>query len=507
METFRSSGATRLLIANRGEIAVRIIRACRDLGISPVAVYSEADRGALHVRLSDYAVAIGPPPARESYLVPEKLLAAAKATGATLLHPGFGFLSENAAFARSVEEAGLTWVGPSPASIAAMGSKTESRQRMIAAGVPVVPGMTTPAESADEIAAFGRANGFPLLLKAAAGGGGKGMSVVRGEAEVADAFARARREAKSYFADERVYAELLVEGARHVEVQILGDATGRVIALGERECSLQRRHQKVLEECPSAAVSPELRARMEEVAVAAGKAVDYVSAGTVEFLLAKDGRFFFLEMNTRIQVEHPVTEMVYGVDLVVEMIRIARGEPMSVKEKPAPRGHAIQCRIYAEDPARDFAPSPGRIRRLRRPQGPGIRVDSGVEDGDVVPPDYDPMVAKFISWGQDRDEALRRMRRALSEARVEGIETSIPFFLALLDDPDVVLNRVSTQFLDNWKFVPKRPAEDVATASVVAAALGSMEGARKSRPGAAAAGPGTRPSSWRYARASFGLRE
>jgi len=507
MGIFPSNRAPRLLIANRGEIAVRIIRACRDLGISPVAVYSEADRGALHVRLSDYAVAIGPPPARESYLVPDRLLAAAKTTGATLVHPGFGFLSENADFARKVQEAGLTWVGPAPAAIAAMGSKTESRQRMIAAGVPVVPGMTTPAATADEIAAFGRANGFPLLLKAVAGGGGKGMRVVRGEAEVAEAFARTRSEAKSYFADESVYAELLVEGARHVEVQILGDATGRVIALGERECSLQRRHQKVLEECPSAAVSPELRAKMEAVAVAAGKAVDYVSAGTVEFLLAKDGRFFFLEMNTRIQVEHPVTEMVYGVDLVVEMIRIARGEPMSVREKPAPRGHAIQCRIYAEDPAHGFAPSPGRIRRLRRPQGPGIRVDSGVEDGDVVPLDYDPMVAKFIVWGQDRDEAFRRMRRALSEARVEGIETSIPFFLSLLEDPDVIANRVSTQFLDDWKYEPTRPPEDVVAASVIAAALGSMEGAKKRRPGAAPTGGEAGYSAWRNARASFGVRE
>jgi acetyl-CoA carboxylase biotin carboxylase subunit len=497
---------TRLLIANRGEIAVRVIRACRDLGISPVAVYSEADRAALHVRLADWAVPIGPAPARESYLVVEKLLDAAKKTGATMLHPGYGFLSENAAFARRVVEAGLTWVGPSPDSIAAMGNKTESRRRVLQAGVPIVPGMTTPARSAEEIAEFGRENGFPLLLKAAAGGGGKGMRVVRSAEEVPEAFARARSEARSYFADDAVYAELFVEHPRHVEVQVLGDATGRIIAVGERECSLQRRHQKVLEECPSAAVSPELRARMEAVAVAAAKSVDYVSAGTVEFLLAKDGRFFFLEMNTRIQVEHPVTEMVYGVDLVTEMIRIARGEPMSLREKPAPRGHAIQCRIYAEDPAHGFAPSPGRILRLRRPQGPGIRVDSGVEAGDVVPLDYDPMIAKFVAWGQDRDEALRRMRRALSESRVDGIETTIPFFLSLLEDPDVVANRISTQFLDGWSYVPKRPPEDVAAASMVAAALESMDGAKKRRP-PAAPGCGSGPGAWRTARASFGLRE
>jgi acetyl-CoA carboxylase biotin carboxylase subunit len=497
---------TRLLIANRGEIAVRIIRACRDLGISPVAVYSEADRAALHVRLSDWAVPIGPAPARESYLVVEKLLDAAKKTGATMLHPGYGFLSENAAFARRVVEAGLTWVGPSPDAIAAMGSKTESRRRVLQAGVPIVPGMTTPAGSAEEIAEFGRQNGFPLLLKAAAGGGGKGMRVVRSAEEVPQAFARARSEARSYFADDAVYAELFVEHPRHVEVQVLGDATGRIIAVGERECSLQRRHQKVLEECPSAAVSPDLRARMETVAVAAAKSVDYVSAGTVEFLLAKDGRFFFLEMNTRIQVEHPVTEMVYGVDLVTEMIRIARGEPISMREKPVPRGHAIQCRIYAEDPARGFAPSPGRILRLRRPQGPGIRVDSGVEGGDDVPLDYDPMIAKFVAWGKDRDEALRRMRRALSESRVDGIETSIPFFLSLLEDPDVVANRISTQFLDGWSYVPKRPPEDVAAASMVAAALEAMDGAKKRRP-PAAAGSGPGPGAWRTARTSFGLRE
>ncbi|MGZ5425806.1 MAG: acetyl-CoA carboxylase biotin carboxylase subunit [Thermoanaerobaculia bacterium] len=497
---------TRLLIANRGEIAIRVIRACRDLGISPVAVYSEADRAALHVRLADWAVPIGPAPARESYLVVEKLLDAAKKTGATMLHPGYGFLSENAAFARSVVEAGLTWVGPSPDSIAAMGSKTESRRRVLQAGVPIVPGMTTPASSAEEIAEFGRENGFPLLLKAAAGGGGKGMRVVRSAEEVPEAFARARSEARSYFADDAVYAELFVEHPRHVEVQVLGDATGRIIAVGERECSLQRRHQKVFEECPSAAVSPELRARMESVAVAAAKSVDYVSAGTVEFLLAKDGRFFFLEMNTRIQVEHPVTEMVYGVDLVTEMIRIARGEPMSLREKPAPRGHAIQCRIYAEDPAHGFAPSPGRILRLRRPQGPGIRVDSGVEAGDVVPLDYDPMIAKFVAWGQDRDEALRRMRRALSESRVDGIETTIPFFLSLLEDPDVVANRISTQFLDGWSYAPKRPPEDVAAASMVAAALESMDGAMKRRP-PVAGGSGSGPGAWRTARTSFGVRE
>jgi acetyl-CoA carboxylase biotin carboxylase subunit len=494
--------APRLLIANRGEIAVRIIRACRDLGISPVAVYSEADRGSLHVRLADYAVPIGPPPARESYLVPEKLLAAARKTGASLVHPGFGFLSENAAFAQAVIDAGLTWVGPRPFSIGAMGSKTESRQRMLAAGVPVVPGMTTPAGSAAEVAAFGRENGFPLLLKAAAGGGGKGMRVVRSESEVAEAFQRTQSEAKSYFADDRVYAELFVEHPRHIEVQVLGDSTGKVLAIGERECSLQRRHQKVLEECPSAAVSPELRAKMEAVAVAAAKAVEYVSAGTVEFLLARDGRFFFLEMNTRIQVEHPVTECVYGVDLVAEMIRIALGKPMSLAEKPAARGHAIECRVYAEDPGRAFAPSPGRITALRWPGGPGIRVDAGLTAGDVVPLDYDPMVAKITAWGTSRDEARRRMLRALAETRIQGIQTSVPFFVSLLNDPRVVNNDVSTQFLDTYKFVPPAPEEGQLDLALAAAVLESLEQTKSVRPNT----KGVPPAPWRTARPTHGVR-
>ena len=493
---------TRLLIANRGEIAVRIIRACRDLGISPVAVYSEADRGSLHVRLADHAVAIGPPPARESYLVPEKILAAAAKTGATLVHPGFGFLSENAAFAQAVLDAGLTWVGPRPSSIAAMGEKTESRQRMIAAGVPVVPGMTEPAATAAEVIAFGRTNGFPLLLKAAAGGGGKGMRVVRAESEVAEAFQRTRSEAASYFADDRVYAELFVEHPRHVEVQILGDATGKVLAIGERECSLQRRHQKVMEECPSAAVSPELRARMEAVAVAAGRAVDYVSAGTVEFLLAKDGRFFFLEMNTRIQVEHPVTEMVYGVDLVAEMIRIALGQPMSLEEKPAARGHAIECRVYAEDPGRGFAPSPGRITALRWPGGPGIRVDAGLTAGDVVPLDYDPMVAKITAWGTGRDEARRRMLRALAETRIQGIQTSVPFFVSLLNDPRVVANDISTQFLDTYRYEPPVPEDGLRDLALSAAVLEALEETKSVRPRAL----GAAPAPWRRVRQTHVVR-
>jgi acetyl/propionyl-CoA carboxylase alpha subunit len=383
-----------------------------------------------------------------------------------------------------------------------MGSKTEARQRMLAASVPVVPGMTKPAASAAEIAAFGRENGFPLLLKAAAGGGGKGMRVVRGEADVPEAFQRTTSEAKSYFADDRVYAELFVEHPRHIEVQILGDATGRVIALGERECSLQRRHQKVLEECPSAAVGPDLRARMEEVAVAAGKAVDYVSAGTVEFLLAKDGRFFFLEMNTRIQVEHPVTEMVYGVDIVAEMIRIAGGRPMSVGAKPEARGHAIECRVYAEDPGLGFAPSPGRITALRWPAGPGIRVDAGLTAGDTVPLDYDPMVAKIIAWGIDREQARRRMLRALSETRIQGVQTSVPFFVSLLNDEAVIQNRISTQFLDGYAYVPPAPEEGLRDLALTAAVLEALEETRGVRPRTQA----PTPPPWRTVRPSFGMR-
>jgi acetyl-CoA carboxylase biotin carboxylase subunit len=493
----------RLLIANRGEIAVRIARACRDLGVEPVAVYSDADRTALHVRAADFAVGIGPAPARESYLVPEKLLAAAKKTGATMVHPGFGFLSENAGFAQAVIDAGLTWVGPKPSSIAAMGSKTASRARMQAAGVPIVPGMTTPARAAEEIVAFGETHGFPLLLKAAAGGGGKGMRVVRSAAEVPAAFQRAASEAKSFFADEAVYAELFVESPRHVEVQVLGDKTGRVVALGERECSLQRRHQKVLEECPSAAVTPGLRARMQEVAVAAARAVDYESAGTVEFLLAQDGRFFFLEMNTRIQVEHPVTEMVYGVDLVAEMIRVAQGQPISFGEPPAPRGHAIECRVYAEDPAKGFAPSPGLITQLRWPQGPGIRVDSGVEAGDRVPLDYDPMLAKVIAHGSDRAQALARMKRALSETRVVGIETSVRFFVELLSHPDVEANRISTQWLDAYKPVLAPPTGRPEDLALAAAALEAAAATRREAPVTTSSAP----SAWRLARAGFGGRE
>ena len=440
---------TRLLVANRGEIALRIFRACRDMGIETVAVFSDADRKAPHVAYADYAVRLGPPPARESYLNAPAILEAAKKTGATLIHPGYGFLAENAGFARACADAGLTFVGPPANAIEAMGSKTGSRKMMEAAGVPIVPGLTRPASDSAELKEFGRKAGYPILLKAAAGGGGKGMRRVDSEKDLDAAFARTSSEAKAFFSDGAVYAEKLVEGPRHIEVQVIADTRGDRLAIGERECSLQRRHQKVVEECPSPVVGEDLRARMSAAAVAAAAAVNYVSCGTVEFLLAPDGSFYFLEMNTRLQVEHPVTEEVYGVDLAAEMISIALGEPLSWKAgNLARRGHAIECRIYAEDPSRDFAPSPGTIRSLRLPAGPGVRHDIGVEEGSTVPIDYDPMLGKLIVSGPDRSQAIGRLARALSEYEIVGVETTLPLFRRLCGDSDFRAGRFDVQWLE-----------------------------------------------------------
>ncbi len=419
------------------------------MGLDTVAVYSDADREAPHVAAADFAVRLGPAPARESYLSIPALLAAAKKTGAALVHPGYGFLAENAGFAGACRDAGLTFVGPSPEAIAAMGSKTGSRRLMEKAGVPVVPGTAGPAKGPAELAQFGRRVGFPILLKASAGGGGKGMRRVDSEADLAAALARVAAEASASFGDGAVYAEKLIERPRHVEVQVVGDGRGRIVAVGERECSIQRRHQKVVEECPSPVVDPALRARLFEAALAAAGAVDYASCGTVEFLLAPDGSFYFLEMNTRLQVEHPVTEEVWGVDLAAAMIRIALGEPLPfAAESLAPRGHAIECRIYAEDPRRGFAPSPGVIAALRLPLGPGVRHDVGIEAGSTVPIDYDPMLGKLVVHGPDRASAIARLSRVLGDYEIGGLETTLPLFRALVADPEFRSGAFDVQWLD-----------------------------------------------------------
>ena len=471
----------RLLVANRGEIALRIFRACREMGIETVAVFSDADRAAPHVAAADHAVRLGPAPARESYLSVEAILSAARKSNARLVHPGYGFLSENAAFARACREAGLTFVGPSPEAIEAMGTKTGSRQLMEKAGVPVVPGMTRPAATARDIEDFGRRAGYPILLKASAGGGGKGMRRVEAEGDVRSSFERVRSEAQAFFGDAAVYAEKLVLQPRHVEVQVVGDSRGGLVAVGERECSLQRRHQKVVEECPSPAVDAALRESLCAAALDAAAAVHYTSCGTVEFLLAPDGSFHFLEMNTRLQVEHPVTEEVWGVDLAREMIAIALGEPLSLTNADlSPRGHAVECRIYAEDPRAGFAPSPGTVTSLRLPEGPGIRNDVGIEAGSVVSIDYDPMLGKLIAHGPTRAAALERLGRALTEYEISGVQTTLPLFRALLQDAEFQGGAFDVQWLDRWlaagnlSRASTSPLPD--TVLLAAAGLAGMEG-------------------------------
>jgi acetyl-CoA carboxylase biotin carboxylase subunit len=473
----------KLLIANRGEIAVRIIRACREMGIATVAVYSEVDRLAPHVLMADEAWPIGPAPAAESYLSVERILGAARAAGANLIHPGYGFLAENADFAEAVEAAGLTWVGPPPAAIRSMGSKTESRKIALAAGVPLVPGLMDPLESLAELEAFVDEHSLPVLLKAVAGGGGKGMRAVSRREDLANALERAQSEGRAYFGDGRVYVERLVEKPRHVEVQVVADRDGNAVYVGERECSIQRRHQKVVEECPSPVVSPELRRRLGEAALAIVRGSGYHSVGTVEFLVGPDGSFYFLEMNTRLQVEHPVTEEVYGVDLVHEQINLALGRKLSWRQEDlVPRGHAIECRVYAEDPLRNFAPSPGRIDLLVRPGGPGVRIDSGVFQGSVVPLDYDPMVAKLVVHAADRPAAVARLKRALEEYQIRGIATTLTLFRALVEMEAFVEADFDTAFLD--QLLQSRQLEDLhaqqdpeaeEAAMVAAACLATLE--------------------------------
>ena len=430
------AGFSKVLVANRGEIAIRIFRTLRELGITPVAVYSEADRRSLHVRAADEAYLLGPGPPAESYLVQERVIDAAKRSGAEAIHPGYGFLAENAAFARAVEDAGLTWIGPPPEAIDVMGSKVAARERMQAAGVPIIPGTTEPVSTAEDVRELGDELGWPIAIKASAGGGGKGLKVVRSADEVERAFESARREGEAYFSDPAVYVERYLENPRHVEVQVLADAHGAVVHLGERDCTIQRRHQKLVEETPSPAVSEDLRERIGQIAVDAARAVGYRSAGTIEGLLSQEGEYFFLEMNTRIQVEHTVTELVTGLDLIREQVLIAAEEPLWLRQEDVRlTGHAIECRINAEDPSNGFLPSPGRITGYVEPGGPGVRVDSGVEAGSDVVGLYDPLVAKLCVHGVDREHARRRMLRALGEYRIEGVTSLLGFHQALLEHP------------------------------------------------------------------------
>ncbi|HEX4347968.1 MAG TPA: acetyl-CoA carboxylase biotin carboxylase subunit [Vicinamibacterales bacterium] len=489
----------KILIANRGEISVRVARACREMGIASVAVFSECDRAALHVRYADEAYAIGPSAPRESYLRIDRILDAAKRSGADAVHPGYGFLAENARFAAAVRDAGLTFIGPSPEAIALMGSKTAARAAAIRAGVPVVPGTEEPlaASASDaEIAQAAEQVGYPLLVKAVAGGGGKGMRTVERADDLAHAVRAARSEAGSAFGDAAVFLERKIMRPRHIEVQLMGDHHGTMLPFVERECSIQRRHQKVVEETPSLAVSPELRRAITSAAASVARAVGYTNAGTIEFLLDGSGCFYFLEMNTRLQVEHPITEMVTGVDLVRWQITVARGERLTLDPERllSPEGHAIECRIYAEDPDNNFLPSPGRIHQLRAPAGPGVRDDSGATAGLDVPIFYDPLVSKLIAWAEDRPLAVARMRRALSEYVITGIRTTLPFFTWLLDQPEFVDGRFHTTYLDELlkarngqPFVEPSPADDevAVIAAAVRTALGASDSARPA-PGTAA---------------------
>ena len=471
----------KILIANRGEIAVRVIRACRDMGLRSVAVFSDCDRTARHVRMADEACAIGGNPPADSYLRIDRILDAARRTGADAVHPGYGFLAENEHFAAACRDAGLTFIGPTPKAIALMGSKTAARQAAINAGVPVVPGSEAalgPDVPDAEVAAIAQQIGYPIMIKAVAGGGGKGMRVVTEPAELPGAIRAARSEAGAAFGDSSIYLERRLLRPRHIEVQLLGDQHGRVLPFVERECSIQRRHQKVIEETPSPVVTPALRAKLTSAAATVARSVGYTNAGTIEFLLEPDGSYYFLEMNTRLQVEHPITEMVTGVDLVAWQIRIARGERLDLGPETllVPKGHALECRIYAEDPDAGFMPSPGRITTLRVPGGPGIRDESGAEEGGDVPIYYDPLISKLVARGEDRPEAIARMSRALREYDVLGIRTTVPFFRWLLAQPAFLDGNFHTGYLD--EVLQQRqgepfviPDEDVDEVAAIAAAL------------------------------------
>ncbi|MEA2082633.1 MAG: acetyl-CoA carboxylase biotin carboxylase subunit [Thermodesulfobacteriota bacterium] len=440
----------KILIANRGEIAIRIIRTCRDIGVKSIAIYSEADRTALHVRRADEAYCVGPPPSIESYLNPEAILAAAKKSGAEAVHPGYGFLSENADFARQCAQAGLTFIGPEPEVIEKMSDKTVARRIMIKNGIPVIPGAAGEAGSLEDAGKVSLDIGFPVMLKAASGGGGKGIRIVRREQTFNDAFQAVRREAYASFADSRIFVEKYFDSPRHIEVQIFADQQGHVIHLYERECSIQRRYQKVVEECPSPCMDEELRSRMTAAAIQAAKSVNYTGAGTVEFLVDKERNFYFLEMNTRIQVEHSITEMVTGIDLVKEQIFIAAGRPLSIRQEDiACNGSAIECRIYAEDPKNSYLPAPGPVKKITMPQGPGIRVDCGVFTGWDVSRYYDPLIAKIAAWGRSRYEARRRMLRALDECMIFGVKTNLGLHKQILNDDNFKAGEISTGFIED----------------------------------------------------------
>lgn len=484
----------KLLIANRGEIAMRILRAAHELGIETVAVYSDADRNAPHVRYAHEAYHIGPSPARDSYLVIDKILDVAKKSGAEAVHPGYGFLAERAEFAQACVDAGIVFVGPPAAAIRTMGDKQTARETVMAAGVPVVPG--APSGTDEELIAAGNEIGFPLLVKASAGGGGKGMRPVYEAKDLPDAIAAARREAQAAFGDGTVYLEKMIVDGRHIEIQLLADSHGNTLYLGERECSLQRRHQKLIEESPSFVVDENLRRRMGEVAVAAAKAVDYVNAGTIEFLMDKEKNFYFLEMNTRLQVEHPVTELVTGVDIVQEMLRIARGRKLRITQDDVQmKGWAIECRINAEDPYNNYLPSTGTITTSRLPTGPGVRVDTGVFPGYEVTPYYDSMISKLICYGETRGEAVLRMRRALTEYRIMGVKTNIPFHQHMMDSHRFLTGQFDTKFVEERFSMSDREAIDHLEAAILATLVAHRQGQQASQ----IVAPGERDTSnWKY---------
>lgn len=469
----------KILIANRGEIACRVIRACRDMGIKTVAVYSEADKNALHVRMSDEAYHIGNPPSSESYLRGDKIIEVAKKAGAEAIHPGYGFLSENANFVRQVTEAGIVFIGPPPEAMEGMGGKISARKIAIEADVPVVPGTTEPLKNYEDALETARKIGFPVMLKASAGGGGKGMRLVFEESELKSALETAQSEALAGFGDDAVYVEKAVVRPRHIEIQVFSDKHGNHVHLGERECSIQRRHQKVIEESPSPINDRILRHRMGECAVKVAKAVNYAGAGTVEFLVSDlDKSFYFLEMNTRLQVEHPVTELVTGIDLVREQIRVAWGEKLSFTQADVQmNGHAIECRVYAEDPENNFLPSPGKITRLRVPSGNGVRDDGGIYEGSEISIYYDPMISKFCVYGRTREEALGRLRRALQEYEVGGIKTTLPFFREIIEDAEFIEGRLDTGFIPRWqeRRVKRETTETEKDLAIIAAALNSSK--------------------------------